>query len=148
MFKDYSKVLNKRAKKLDAVTEDAAAQAAQYAYLKAIEYAPESTGLLKSSGKRLRIFKGLWHVMFGYPGPDGFPIARWTNMEFVIVPKIQGGKASRYLKTPVGQPVRYGDSNGVRWTAKQYPWWDIMVMELRQRFKTLYINNIKFAWRR
>ena len=142
-LKSYRKVIKKRMKNFEKFSEDSVAQASQFIYLLGKSDAPHKSGMLAASGKRIKMSESRYRVQFGYKGEQGFAVAPWTNQEFSITPKKPGGKASRWLKTPVGQSVRYGDNNGVRWTAKTYPWWTVTVLNGREKFRGVTITNIQ-----
>lgn len=106
--------------------------------------APIKSGRLAGSVRR-RPTKNGYSVLAGYT-KDDVNIGRWVNQEFGIMPELPIGKASRFLKTPAGSTVWYGMPNGVRWTAKEYPWFDKNVQKAIKRYRAGY-KNVRAALR-
>lgn len=147
-FTAYRRHMQKRKKRLKKTTDDAAA-IGSFVFKNRLKVdAPKSSGRLAESTTRVKVRQGEYLVTIGYIPPGApFNIARWANQEFAIVPQIPGGKASRWLKTEPGQSVRYGDANGVRWTAKKFPFHTLNLLKLREEFPRLNIQRVRKVWR-
>jgi hypothetical protein len=143
-IKSYRKALKRRFKGAIKAGDDGAAKASYVLQSRLKRDAPTSSGKLAKNIIRWKQKRGEYYVSAGYVPPGApFNIARWVNQEFKITPKIPGGKASMALKTPVGQSVRYGDNNGVQWTAKKKPWHTLNLRSVVKEYRKVNINNVR-----
>lgn len=132
----YRKSVSTRIKNAIKVSRNNGARSSFYFANLLRTTAPIKSGRLISSIRRRPVKNG-YSVIAGYT-IDGVNIGKWVNQEFDITPEVPGGRASRFLKTDVGNSVRYGQPGAAHWTAKEYPWFDENKQKTIDRYRVSY----------
>lgn len=143
-IESYRKSIATRMKNLSKQANNAVARTSIFLMGRLKKTAPVKSGQLVKSVKRRKIKNG-YSVLAGYSN-EGFPVGRWVNQEFSVTPKNPRGRATRMLKTPVGQAVFYSKNAPFNATAKEYPWFDKNVKAAQNKFRSSY-KKIRAALR-
>lgn len=136
-IRQYRRSIQKRTQKLIKSANDNAAKATFFLAGRLRSTAPRRSGQLIQSIRRRKTKNG-YSVLAGYNDTDGFNVGRWVNQEFSVTPQVPGGRASRFLNTPPGASVMYGQPTGSNWTATEYPWFDGNVKKMIKRYRAGY----------